>query len=184
MALKPDRKILDGTDISFFCNTVAERGMMAVFDTSTTGLGAAMDDANAVVVPTGVTASGQKVAGMLLCDVVNYDLTKQHINWHKNEVQLGSKVELLRHGDVVTNVITGSPTPGAVAYNTNIGSFVGAAQTYTNAFGLTMTNTDTQVIPGSGATPASTVGNLNTRVGTFKGGKDSDGYVKVEINLV
>lgn len=112
MALKPDRIELL-TDVSFFMNTTAERGGVACVVTG--GSGVAMDDANAVVSYAAV-ASGAKPIGVLLNDVVNIDLTRQHINWHRDEVQLGGKVTLLRQGQVSTNKVAGSPAAGADAY--------------------------------------------------------------------
>lgn len=160
MALKGDRKYTVGTDISYFMNTAIERGGIAVFSSS--GSGVAMDDASAVVVPTGATQSGTLPAGLLLSDMVNLDLTRQHLNQHKDEVQYGGKVTLLRQGEVTTNVVdTGvSPTAGNPAYYT-IQTFNSIA----NTFVLTTTSTN------------------STKVGTFKSAKDADGYVKVEINL-
>jgi hypothetical protein len=148
MALKPDR-IEAYTDISFFMNEVAERGGIVVHDTS--GSGVSMDDANALVVyPTGT--SGEP-AGLLLNDVVNLDLTRQHINWHRDEVQIGSKVTLLRQGQVTTDVIaTGvSVTAGDNAY-------FGANGELTNA-------------------------TSSVKVGRFLSSKDADGYAKVDINI-
>lgn len=112
MALKPDR-IEHLTDISFFMNTVAERGGVVSFVTS--GVGVSMDDADAVVAYA-TAASGSVPAGVLLNDVVNLDLTRQHINWHKDEVQVGGKVTLLRIGQVTTDLVDGSPEAGDGAY--------------------------------------------------------------------
>jgi hypothetical protein len=112
MALKPDR-IEAYTDISFFMNATGERGGIVVHATG--GSGVSMDDANAVV-EYATSQSGTKPAGLLLNDVVNLDLTRQHINWHKDEVQKGSKVTLLRQGQITTNVISGTPTIGQDAY--------------------------------------------------------------------
>lgn len=112
MALKPDRIELL-TDVSFFMNTTAERGGVASVVTGASGV--AMDDATAVV-SYAAAASGAKPIGVLLNDVVNIDLTRQHINWHKDEVQLGGKVTLLRQGQVTTNKVTGSPAAGVDAY--------------------------------------------------------------------
>lgn len=151
MALKSDR-IEAYTDISFFCNdTTAERGGIMVF--GSTGSGIALDDSNAVVTYA-ASPSGQVPAGLLLNDVVNLDLTRQHINWHKDEVQTGSKVTLLRQGQVTTNLVVSgvSPVAGSSAY-------VGA-----NGY-LTTSDTD------------------SVKVGTFLSAKDSDGYAKVDINL-
>ncbi|KKK67497.1 hypothetical protein LCGC14_2953490, partial [marine sediment metagenome] len=75
MALKPDRSYTnESTDISFFMNETGEKGEVLVF--STGGSGAAMDDANAVVTTPNASPSGQNVAGLLLNDVVNIDLTR------------------------------------------------------------------------------------------------------------
>jgi len=112
MALKPDR-IEHLTDISFFMNTTAERGGVVSFVTG--GVGVAMDDADAVAAYAAL-ASGSVPAGVLLNDVVNLDLTRQHINWHKDEVQVGGKVTLLRVGQVTTDLVNGNPSAGDAAY--------------------------------------------------------------------
>jgi hypothetical protein len=152
MALRPDR-FEDATDISFFMNVTAERGLIVVHDSS--GSGAALDDSNAyVAVPTGQAPSTTKPAGLLLNDVVNVDQTRQHLNWHKDETQLGGKVCVLRRGWIVTDQINGTPAGnGAPAYYTNAGL---------------LTETD----PGSGP-----------KVGRFLSKKDVDGFAKVEINI-
>ena len=62
-------------------NEVGEKGEVLVF--STGGSGAAMDDASAVVTTPSTDPSGEQLAGILLNDVVNLDLTRQHINWQK-----------------------------------------------------------------------------------------------------
>jgi len=150
MALKPDR-IESYTDISFFCNTVAERGGIVVHVTS--GNGVSMDDAGAVVAyPTSNT--GTKPAGLLLNDVVNLDLTRQHINWYRDEVQVGGKVTLLRQGQVTTNMVASGQTPAA------------GTDAYYDAEGK-----------------LTTVSTNSTKVGRFLSSKDSDGYVKVDINI-
>ncbi len=150
MALKADRSIVFPEDISYYMNQAAERGVMLIHSSS--GSGAAMDQAEAyVALGTGQAVSGTKPAGLLMCDVVNYDLTRQHINWAKDEVQLGGKVPLLRHGWVVTDQISGTPTAGDPCYYTSVGL---------------LTPTD----PGSG-----------TQVGRFLSKKDADGFAKVEI---
>ena len=112
MALKPDRIELL-TDVSFFMNTTGARG--GVVCASTAGSGVSMDDA-AAVVAYAAAASGSLPIGVLLNDVVNLDLTRQHINWHKDEVQVGSKVTLLRVGEVTTNMVDGTPSAGSGAY--------------------------------------------------------------------
>jgi hypothetical protein len=155
MALKPDRIELL-TDISFFMNTTGTRGGIA--SVSSGGSGVAMDDGSAVV-SYAATASGSKPVGVLLNDVVNLDLTRQHINWHKDEIQLGGKVTLLQVGQVTTNFIVGSPSAGAPAY-------VGASGNFS-------------------ATPPtdSATEDEAYRVGKFLSSKDSDGYAKVSVNI-
>lgn len=152
MALKPDRIELQ-TDVSFFMNSTATRGGVASVVTTTTGVGVAMDDANAVV-SYAATASGAKPVGILLNDVVNLDLTRQHINWHKDEVQLGGKVTLLQVGQVTTNMVVGTPAPGDVAY-----------------------------VAGTGHISTDSDSGNNAPVGRFLSGKDSDGYAKVAVNI-
>jgi len=151
MALKPDRIELL-TDVSFFMNTVAERGGVASVVTATSGVGVSMDDANAVVAYVAV-ASGSKPVGVLLNDVVDYDLTRQHINWYRDEVQKGGKVTLLRNGQVTTNQIAAGDTPAA------------GDSAYVGASGLVTTS------------------NAGAKVGQFLSSKDADGYAKVSVNL-
>lgn len=151
MALKPDRIELL-TDISFFMNTTATRGGVVSAVTSTTGVGVSMDDSNAVV-EYAASVSGSKPLGILLNDVVNLDLTRQHINWHKDEVQLGGKVTLLRVGQVTTDMVDSS-TPKA------------GDDAYVGVSGLLSTTSTNSV-----------------KVGQFLSGKDSDGYTKVSVNI-
>jgi len=87
--------------------------------------------------------------------VVNLDLTKQHINFAKDEVQKGNKVLLLRRGWVVTNMISGTPVFGEQAYMGTDGNLVTSSQF-----------------------------SAGTVVGRFLSTKDADGYCKVDINIV
>lgn len=149
MGLKADRLELD-TDISFFMNETATRGVFV--SVSTAGSGAAMD--NAVALASVVAnASGAKPLGFLLNDMVNLDLTRQHLNQYKDEVQKGGKVTVLRKGYVVTDQISGTPTGGADAYLANSG-LVSATQ----------------------ATGA-------PKIGQFLSSKDADGFAKVSVNI-
>jgi hypothetical protein len=150
MALRPDRNEFL-TDLSFFMNETAERGIIVVHDTG--GSGAAMDDANATVKIPSDGVSGTNPAGLLLNDVVNLDLTRQHINFAKDEMQQGGKVLLLRIGTVVTDQVSGTPTIGADAYYNLAGS---------------VSATD----PGN-----------STVIGRFLSLKDADGYAKVSVNI-
>ena len=154
MALKPDRVELH-TDVSFFMNTTAERGGVATVVVTASGSGVAMDDANAVVAYAAV-GSGARPVGVLLNDVVNYDLTRQHINWYKDEMQVGGKVVLLRQGQVTTNLISSGPGqvpgPGLDAYVNNSG-YIG-------------------VVASGG-----------TKIGQWLSAKDADGYAKLSVNI-
>lgn len=149
MALKPDRVELL-TDVSFFMTTTATRG--GVVSASSAGSGVSMDDANAVVAYA-ANASGAKPIGVLLNDVVDIDLTRQHINWHKDEVQKGGKVTVLRAGQITTNLVAGSPTAGADAYVANSGYI--------------------STVQATGA----------VKIGQFLSATDADGYAKVSVNL-
>jgi hypothetical protein len=150
MALKSDRIELL-TDISYFMNTTAERG--GVVSAVTSGSGVSMDDANAVVAYAD-NASGAKPLGVLLNDVVDLDLTRQHINWHKDEMQVGGKVTILRQGQVTTNLLVAGITPSA------------GAPAYVGNSGLIGTSSTNAV-----------------QVGSFLSGKDADGYAKVSVNI-
>jgi hypothetical protein len=155
MALKSDRYEFQ-TDISFFYNAgTATRGGVVVHD-STAGSGAAMDQGVNLVTYATVTAASRPV-GILLNDVVNKDLTRTHLNQHKDEVQKGGKVTVLRKGYVVTSNLTGSPAAGDPAYACHV--------------------TAGNIRPDS---PGSS-GVL--QIGRFLSSKDEDGYAKVEVNL-
>lgn len=149
MALKGDRNELD-TEVTYFMNETATRGV--IVSVSTQGSGAAMDSASAVAT-VAADPSGKAPLGILLNDVVNIDQTRQHLNWHKDEVQQGGKVTILSKGFVVTDKISGTPTAGQTAYLAASG-LVSATQ-------------------ATGA-PA---------VGRFLSTKDADGYAKVSVNL-
>ena len=111
MALKADRHELD-VDISFFMNETGEKGQIVCI--STVGSGAAMDQAGALVTIKDAHATTSVPVGVLLNDVVDLDLTRQHINFHKDEVQKGGKVSILKKGYIVTDqvVISGAVTAG------------------------------------------------------------------------
>ena len=153
MALKSDRNEVQ-TDISFFMNEVATRGGIASL--STGGSGAAMDQ-GAALVTYAATASGKVPMCILLNDMVNLDLTRQHINQHKDEVQKGGKVTILRKGYIVTDSIEGAdPSAGDQVFPAHSGNIAASD------------------IVGDGTVSA---------IGRFLSSKDEDGYAKVEINL-
>jgi len=151
MALKPDR-VEALTDLSFFMNETGERGVILTH--SAAGSGASMDDNTATVIVS--TGTGDYPAGLLLNDVVNLDLTRQHINYAKDEVQKGGKVLLLRRGTVVTNKVESSP----------VASIAAGSPAYFMSNG--------EITPDSGS----------AQIGRFLSVKDADGYVKVEIDIV
>ena len=150
MALKPDR-IETLVDLSFFMNTAETRGGVAGMTTGASGV--AMDN-SAAVVAYEADASGVTPVGILLNDVVDIDLTRQHINYHKDEVSLGSKVALLRVGQVTTDDISGTPSAGDAAYTANSGQISASQATGT------------------------------VKIGTFLSSKDADGFAKVAVNIV
>lgn len=158
MALKTDRSVLQ-TDISFFMNEAATRG--GVVSLSTGASGAAMDN-GAAVVTYAALPSGKVPVGVLLNDMVDIDLTRQHLNQHKDEVQKGGKVTLLQKGFVVTNKLEGTaPTAGAAAYLAHSGNLATSD----------LSNDDSD---DDGSTRL---------VGRFLSAVDEDGYAKVFIDL-
>jgi hypothetical protein len=161
MALKADRIHVD-SQIDFFMNEVAERGKIACF--STVGSGAAMDQALQLATCTYTSISGVRPIGILMCDMVNNDLTRMHENWHKEEVQIGGKVTIWSKGTVVTNQIYPGHTPvaGSQAYLAPSG-FIGVSLLQTE----------------SGPDFARDV----HKIGRFLSTKDEDGYAKVSVNL-
>ena len=161
MALKSDRNEVQ-TDISFFMNETATRG--GIVSLSAGGSGAAMDQ-GAALVTYAASASGQVPMGLLLNDMVNLDLTRQHINWHKDEIQKGGKVTLLTQGWVVTDRIYPGDVPavGNVAYVHHSGYISSVITAAKGQFDRSMPT--------------------NLAVGRFLSKKDEDGYAKVSINL-
>ena len=126
MALKGDRHELD-TEVTYFMNETASKGV--VVSVSTQGSGSAMDSSSALAT-VAASASGAAALGVLLNDVVDIDQTRQHLNWHKDEVQVGGKVTLLRIGQVTTDFVDGSPEAGDAAY---VGASGTISTTSTNA---------------------------------------------------
>ena len=161
MALKTDRTHID-SQIDFFMNETAERGKVAVF--STAGSGSAMDQAKQLATVTYSSISGVKPLGVLMCDMVDIDLTRQHENWHKEEVVKGGKVTVWSKCTVVTDQIYPghTPTVGQTAYLAPSG-YIGNA--------LVQTDSDVEFT------------RFNATIGRFLSTKDEDGYAKVSVNL-
>ena len=154
MALKGDREIIE-TDITLTCESVTERGVALVYRTVGSGIAIGNSAGKAELV---VNPSGSKVAGLLLNDVVDIDVTRFRLCPHKDERLVGSRSTLLRKGRVTTNKVTGTPTSGATAYLALNGN-------------LTPTRSATG---GIVATP---------KVGVFAGAKDQDGFAAVDVDL-
>lgn len=154
MALKGSRNVgARAATTDFFMNEVGQRG--GVVSYSTVGSGDALDQ-SAALVTYAATGSGSIPLGILLCDMVNYDQTRQHINYYKDEVQKGRKVAIMTKGWVVTDQITSgiTITAGDAAY-------VGNGGRITNVF----------------------VGGTHVQIGRFASKKDEDGYAKIDVNL-
>jgi len=99
------------TNIMGFCNEVTPKGRILVFDGNTH-----QDPYDGWVVPKTNIAETNPV-GLLLNDVVNVDLTRSHINWHNDEVQVGSKVSVMSIGEACVPVI-GEPNVADPVYYT------------------------------------------------------------------
>ena len=163
MALKGDRHEFQ-VDISFFNNDVAEKGLVLVYGPGggsgtgpTGGSGIALDNTKQIA-SVAANPSGLRPAGLLLNNQVNIDQTRQHINYHRDEMIAGGKCALLRQGWVVSNKITGTPSAGNKAY--------------LGANGLV-----TPTVSSNGGTAAT------PQVGEFMSSADEDGYAKVAIHL-
>jgi hypothetical protein len=151
MALKPDR--IENPfehDINFYMDEAAERGGVVVL--SSAGSGGYPGDANAVCTYA-ASSAGRFPLGILLCDVVAIDQSRQHLNWYREQVPIGYKVVLDRQGLFTTNMIVPGITPagGEVAY-------LGASGLLTTATG-------------------------GPAVGQFRGSRDEDGFASVYIDL-
>jgi len=157
MALLGDRyEIIQ--EIAFFMDQVAERG--GCVTQLTAGSGAALDQA-VHAVSYAANPSGYTPMGILLNDVVDLDLTRQHINFHKNETQKGGKVTILREGWVVTNMVYPGITPAL------------QDPCYVSLSGY-LSNTAESDASSAGASKA---------IGRFESTKDEDGFCKVYVKL-
>lgn len=154
MALKADRDV-QGTYIDFFLNETASRGVVVC--ASTVGSGIAMDQSQQLATVS-ASPSGKQPLGILLNDMVDIDLTRQHTNWHKDEVQKGGKVTIMNRGWVVTDRVYPGQTPavGNEAYIAHSGFIA----------------------------PSDLIGDGDSLIiGAFLSGKDENGYAKVAVNL-
>ena len=178
MALKTDRIHID-SQIDFFMNEVAERG--GIVCVSTGGSGSAMDQAQHLCTyPADV--SGAKPLGVLMGDMVDIDLTRQHENWHKEEVVKGGKVTIWNKCTVVTDRVYPGITvvAGEVAYAAPSG-YVSNRLHYAPWGGWTRN----QIAVSGQQDPGITIPTdfYDLAVGKFLSSKDDDGYAKLSVNL-
>lgn len=166
MAIKPDTLIGNADyDISRYVTAISgpsttrmERGGVVCSTTGSSGpaSGSAMDSALALV-EYATNPSGRVAVGVLMGDFVNIDLSRQVVNWCKDEQQIGQKATLATRGTIVTNMIDPTSATGNIP-----------ATAYAGASGLF-----TQTNPGG--FPA---------VGRFMSRKDSDGYAKIQFDML
>jgi len=150
MALKADRQI-DAVEIGYFINEVAEKGLIVV--PLTAGSGIALDSAMNVAT-VAASASGNYPLGMLMNDFVSIDVTKQYLNYHKDQSILGSKATIMTKGWAVTNKVTGTPA-----------------------------GNQTAVLTASGYVTTGTVSATTPAVGRFRSKVNADGFVRLYVDL-
>lgn len=158
MALKALRKYDEGTDIAHVVRAlpsgVTYLERGCVMIIDTNYTGTGkVGDGNNVVAVP--TGTSGSPVGVLLNDVEDIDLSTQpHLNrFYKDVVPLCSPVTLLTHGYVYTDKLVTGNTPAA-----------GGAAHFNTDGKFTTTTT-------------------STRVGTFRGAKDADGFVGVDVNI-
>lgn len=153
MALKPDR-IEDPYhhDINFYMDEVAERGGVVVLQAA--GSGGYPSDPHSVCTYA-ASPAGRFPLGMLLCDFVNIDQSRYHLNWYREQVLVGYKAILARKGLFTTNMIVPGVNP------------VGGEPAYLGPSGLL-----TNVASGNGP-----------QVGQFRGAKDEDAFASVYVDI-
>ena len=146
MALAPSRNPLEDT-VRYALNEVAARGRVCCMS-STVG------EVTVTAVPTGV---GTRPVGVLLDDVedMNYDRHGEYRQ--RNVVDVGSVVGIATKGVYETDMISGTPSQGQVAYLHNNG--------YVSPTRLT-----------DGVTPA-------PAVGYFMSAKNANGFAAVKFDL-
>lgn len=166
MAIKPDYFVGGVQHVDFYMNVTGEKGQFVCINTATSPSGAAMDQSEAVAfkhttagLDAGVASGATAPLGFLMTDVVSLDLTRQHINQYKDEVQIGSKVWILGDGCwVVTDQIRPGITP-AIGQK----AILAPSGMLTNV--------------GSSATSGA------VEVGRFLSVKDENGFAKVLVSI-
>lgn len=160
MALGESRQVFH-TDVSQSASGVAARGGLMSYDPVQAG-NVIYADATAV--------SGQLVqpAGMLLDDVEAINYMRNPEYRQRNVVPQGSVVGLVTDGELITDFIeTTRPDNGAT-----VGTYAAGDKLYLADLGQISRFDGTQA--GTG---------LRERVGTALGATDSDGFLKVRIDL-
>lgn len=159
MALKQSR-VIDKEENSYYFNSIASRGGVACV--STGGSGTVLDNQGSPSSPKPLaaypaTSSGAKPVGILMDDTVNVDTSLFHVNFHKREVDIPGKVNILVKGTITTNMIHAGHTPA---------------------------DGDAAYLHSSGLLGTTNNGLANNpRIGTWRSSKDADGYAKLEVNL-
>jgi len=118
----------------FFCDCPAERGTVveiAKFESD-------MQGGQYSIVRPG-SHSGQPI-GILLNDVVHVDFKRENVNWHRDEVALGSKVQILQDGWVTVGEFSKPVQVGEPMYYDNAGRLTTAATG--KPIGIAMSSSD------------------------------------------
>jgi len=155
MSLKMDRQV-DAVELGYFLNETASRGVV-VSAPSHGASGIAMEDTLSIAT-VAANSSGAKPLGILGQDVVNLDLTRTNVNWHKDQAQKGDKVTIFTKGWFVTDQTFGTCTAGEEAVLASSGAVTNKAAS----------GHDEEV---------------NPTVGRFRTSKDQAGFAKLYIDL-
>lgn len=147
MALKGDR-VQKETVVDKIGENVAERGKLLIKGTA----------ANEVRVQNSLS-SGENIAGLLLDDIAQLDLTDRPENLQKNEVDVGELVTLAIEGQYSTDQIPAGVT--IVAFEP---AYIANSGLISNVQG--------------GLSPE-----LDLQVGVWLTAKDSDGFAKLNLKL-
>ena len=154
MALKGPRETIS-TDITRTCSTAAVAGQILVHKTS--GSGVALGDSRSVS-EVSASSSGKVVTGVIMHKVVDIDETVRHRNYHNGEMLINEPCNQMTKGWLVTNILVGTPTVGAIAYLSSSGYL-------------------TPTVDANGGIVAT------PKVGRFDSIKDANGYCKVLVDV-
>ena len=159
MALRESRRV-EATSIDYIVTAAAERGGLL---TSSSGAVAAYNT-NIGTIPSGVVP-----VGVLMEDIEEQNYLTHPQRYHRNVSDIGSVVGVMTKGEVWTDFIDGYAKPHVHAGKT----------AYLTHSGLVTTR---EFAPGVvGSLPQ--MGESGVVVGRFLSSIDSDGFVKVRIDL-